>query len=57
MIKNIAQGRLQKFFKENTLEEQEYQMGDGKISVKDAIAAIDKDANVTAFYRFSLTDE
>ena len=30
MINNIANGRLNKFFKENTLEEQEYQMGDGK---------------------------
>lgn len=57
MIQNIAQGRLQKFFKENTLEEQEYQMGDGKTAVKDVIASVDKDAKVVAFYRFSLTDE
>ncbi|MBQ0024527.1 MAG: elongation factor Ts [Bacteroidales bacterium] len=57
MVQNIAQGRLQKFFKENTLEEQEYQMSDGKVSVKDAIAAIDKDAKVLSFYRFSLTDD
>ena len=57
MIKNIANGRLQKFFKENTLEEQEYQMGDGKVAVKDVISAIDKDAKVVSFYRFSLTDE
>ena len=57
MIQNIANGRIQKFFKENTLEEQEYQMGDGKESVKSAIAAVDKDAKVLKFYRFSLTDE
>ena len=57
MIQNIAAGRVQKFFKENTLEEQEYQMSDGKVSVKDAIAAADKDAKVVAFYRFSLTDD
>ncbi|MBO4426980.1 MAG: elongation factor Ts, partial [Bacteroidales bacterium] len=56
MIQNIANGRLQKFFKEQTLVEQEYQMGDGKISVKAAIAAADKDAKVVAFKRFSLND-
>ncbi len=56
MIKNIANGRLQKFFKEQTLMEQEYQMGDGKQSVKDAIAAFDKEAKVVAFKRFSLND-
>ena len=56
MIQNIAQGRLQKFFKESTLEEQEYQMADGKVSVKDAMAAVDKEAKVVAFKRFSLAD-
>ena len=56
MVKNIANGRLNKFFKENTLEEQEYQMGDGKTSVKDAIAAVDKEAKVVVFKRFSLND-
>ena len=56
MIQNIAQGRLQKFFKESTLEEQEYQMGDGKQSVREAMAAVDKEAKVVAFKRFSLAD-
>ena len=56
MIQNIAQGRLQKFFKECTLVEQEYQMGDGKQTVKDAIAAEDKEAKVVAFKRFTLSD-
>ncbi len=56
MINNIANGRLNKFFKENTLEEQEYQMGDGKTSVKDAIAAVDKEAKVVCFKRISLND-
>ena len=56
MIQNIANGRLQKFFKESTLEEQEYQMGDGKVSVKEAMAAVDKDAKVVCFKRFSLAD-
>ena len=56
MIQNIANGRVAKFFKENTLEEQEYQMSDDKKSVKDAIAAVDKDLKVLKFYRCSLAD-
>ena len=56
MIENIANGRVQKFLKENTLVEQEYQMGDGKQTVKDALAAFDKEVKVIAFKRFSLND-
>ena len=56
MVENIAKGRVQKFLKENTLEEQEYQMSDDKKSVKDAILAEDKEAKVTSISRFSLTD-
>ncbi len=56
MIENIANGRVQKFLKEQTLEEQEYQMSDDKISVKAAIEAEDKEARVVAFKRFSLND-
>ena len=56
MIQNIAHGRVQKFLKEQTLLEQEYQMSDEKISVKDALAAADKEAKVVAFKRFSLND-
>jgi len=56
MIENIANGRVQKFLKEQTLEEQDYQMSDEKISVKDAIAKEDKEAKVVAFKRFTLTD-
>ena len=56
MVQGIAQGRLQKFFKENTLEEQEYQMSDNHETVKAAIEAADKDAKVVAFKRFALTD-
>ena len=53
---SVRIGHLQKYFKENTLEEQEYQMGDGKQSVKQAIEAAAKGAKVTVFKRFSLTD-
>ena len=56
MVEQIAKGRVQKFLKENTLEEQEYQMSDDKKSVKEAIAAECKDAKVVAMKRFSLTD-
>lgn len=56
MIENIAKGRVQKFLKENTLMEQEYQMSDDKITVKAALAAADKEASVVAFKRFTLND-
>ena len=56
MIENIANGRVQKFLKENTLTEQEYQMADDKKTVAQALAAADKDACVVAFKRFSLND-
>ena len=56
MVANIAKGRLQKFFKEQTLEEQGYQMGDGKTAVKDVIKAADAEAKVLCFKRVSLTD-
>ena len=56
MIQQIANGRVAKFFKENTLEEQEYQMGDGKVSVKDHMKSIDPEAKIVCFKRFSLAD-
>ena len=56
MVENIANGRVQKFLKENTLTEQEYQMSDDKKTVAQAIAAVDKDAKVVAIKRFSLND-
>ena len=56
MIQGIANGRLAKFFKEQTLEEQEYQMSDDHISVKAALAAADKEAKILTFKRFSLSD-
>jgi len=56
MIEGIVNGRIQKFLKENTLLEQEYQLSDDKATVKAALAAADKDAKVLAFKRFSLSD-
>ena len=55
-FQNIAKGRLAKFFKEQTLEGQEYQMGDGKQTVKEAMKAADPEAKIVSFARFSLND-
>ncbi len=56
MINGIVNGRIQKFLKESTLMEQEYQLSDDKKTVKEALAAADKDAKIVAFKRFSLSD-
>ena len=56
MVANIAKGRLAKFFKEQTLEEQGYQMGDGKTAVKDVVKAADAEAKILTFKRVSLAD-
>ena len=56
MIMGIVNGRIQKFLKENTLVEQEYQLSDDKQTVGAALAAADKEAKVLAFKRFSLAD-
>ncbi|MED9900473.1 MAG: translation elongation factor Ts [Bacteroidales bacterium] len=55
MLENIAKGKLKKFFKEQTLEDQEF-IWDNKMSVLEYIHTADKDAKVLAFRRFSLTD-
>ena len=55
MLENIAKGKLGKFFKEQTLEEQDF-VWDNKISVANYIASADKEAKVVAFKRFSLSD-
>ena len=52
-IEGIAKGRLNKFFQESTLMNQEYIM-EGKVSVKDFIAKTDKDLKCTGFKRLEL---
>lgn len=57
MIQNIAQGRLNKFFKENCLVDQEFQFGDGD---KESVAAwLKKQGNlkILAYKRFTLVAE
>ena len=56
MINGIVNGRIQKFLKENTLMEQEYQLSDDKLTVAAALKAVDPEAKVLAFKRFSLAD-
>ncbi|MFV0146215.1 translation elongation factor Ts [Empedobacter falsenii] len=53
MIENIAQGKLQKFFKENTLVHQP-SIKDGKTSVKDVVKAVNPELKVTGYIRYSL---
>ena len=53
MAEKIAQGRLGKFFKENTLMEQAF-IKDNKISVAQYLKTGDPELTVTEFKRFSL---
>ncbi|HEY0976240.1 MAG TPA: translation elongation factor Ts [Flavobacteriales bacterium] len=54
MAEKIAQGRLNKFFKESTLLAQEF-IKDNKLSVEQYVKSADKDLTVTGFKRHSLT--
>jgi len=53
MLDKIAQGSLNKWFKEVTLVNQAF-IKDAKLSVKDYLAQNDKELEVTAFERYSL---
>lgn len=55
LVEKIAQGKLNKFFKESTLEDQTF-VKEGKISVKQYLKTVDPEVKVTGFYRFSLND-
>ena len=55
MVEQIAKGKLNKFFKESTLEEQTF-VKDGKISVAAYLKTVDPEVKVVAFKRFSLND-
>ena len=58
MIQNIAKGRLNKFFKENCLVDQEFQFGDGdKQSVNEWLKAQNKDLKIVSYKRFTLSAE
>ncbi len=53
MLDRIAQGRLGKFFKENTLNNQDF-IKDSKKTVSEYLKESDKDLKVTEFHRFAL---
>ena len=53
LVEKIAQGKLEKFFKEMTLVNQDF-IKDGKLKVSEYLESIDKDLKVTTFIRFSL---
>lgn len=55
MLDRIAEGKLQKFFKENTLLNQDF-IKDNKMTVSQYLKSINKDLTVTDFRRFSIKE-
>jgi elongation factor Ts len=55
MLEKIAQGKLNKFFKESTLLNQEF-VKEGKITVKDYLKKHDNELTVTEFKRYGLNN-
>lgn len=53
MVDKIAEGKLNKFFKENTLLNQDF-IKDNKKNIKQYLQGVDKDLNVVSFCRFGL---
>jgi len=53
MLDKIAEGKLNKFYKESTLLNQEF-IKDSKMTVKQYLQSIEKDLTVTAFIRYTL---
>jgi elongation factor Ts len=53
MVEKIAQGKLNKFYKDSTLLNQEYFI-DNKMDVRKFLQSIEKDLTVTALKRYSL---
>ncbi len=56
MVKNIANGRMAKFYKDSCLLSQEF-IQDTKMSVSQYLASADKELTVVAFKRFTLRAE
>ena len=53
MVEKIALGKLNKFYKESTLLNQEF-INDNKLTIRDYITKANKDLTVTKFYRLQL---
>jgi len=56
MVQNIAKGRMNKFYKDSCLLNQEF-IQDSKMTVTDYLKAADKELTVIAFKRFTLRAE
>jgi elongation factor Ts len=54
MVEKIAQGKLNKFYKDSTLLNQEYFI-DNKLTVRQFLQGVEKDLTVSAFKRYSLS--
>ena len=54
MVEKIAVGKLNKFYKESTLLNQEF-IKDNKMDIRKYLQSIDKDLTVTAFKRYQLS--
>ncbi|MGZ3753348.1 MAG: translation elongation factor Ts [Mucilaginibacter sp.] len=54
MVEKIAQGKLNKFYKESTLLNQEFFI-DNKMTVRQYLQSIEKDLTVSAFKRYALS--
>ncbi len=54
ILDKIAEGKLNKFFKDSTLVNQDF-IKESKMTVKEYLQQADKDVKVTGFKRFSLT--
>ncbi len=55
MLDKIAEGKVKKYIKENTLLNQDF-VQNNKVTVAQHIASVDKEATVVAYVRFSLND-
>ena len=53
IVEKIAEGKLEKYLKENTLVNQEF-IKDSKSTVGQYLQKVDKDLKVTAFFRYTL---
>lgn len=53
MLENIAKGKLKRFFKDNTLVNQDF-IKDSKLSVDQYVKSVDKNLSVTAYKRVAL---
>lgn len=57
LLERIAQGSLEKYYKENTLLKQEFVFAEDKKSVDDVLKAHSKSLSVTEFKRFNLNQD